>query len=105
MPKKIARSISESVSGKTLVTLTVSPSTASKAAAATQQYTVAGVDAFGNTVPIASGDIAWTISDAAGGTINSSGLWTAGATPATYQVRATHSRSGVYDEADAVVTA
>jgi trimeric autotransporter adhesin len=103
--RKIHRNISESVSGATLVTLTVSPGTATKAAGATQQYTVAGVDAFGNTVPIAAADIAWTISNGAGGTISAAGLWTAGATPGTYQVRATHSRSGVYDESDAVATA
>lgn len=102
--KKISRSRSESVTGATMATLTVAPSTASKAAAATQQYTVTGVDAYGASVPIAAADIAWTISNAAGGTISASGLWTAGATPGTYQVRATHTRSGVYDESDAVVT-
>lgn len=105
MPRKISRARHESVTGATMVTLTVSPATASKTVGQTQQYTVTGVDGSGKSVPIAAADVAWTISNAAGGTISSAGLWTAGATLGTYQVRATHPRSAVYDESDAVVTA
>lgn len=104
--RKIARRIAESVTFRTISTLTVSPNTATVARNASQQYTVAGVNEYGESVPIGALDITWSLSDAAAGTISSTGLFTAGAAApvATYQVRATHPRAGVFDEADAVVT-
>jgi len=102
--RKVARRIGESVSGRSMVTLTVSPATANVADGATEQYTVAGVDTYGNVVPIAAADIAWSVSHVNAGTISATGLLTAGTVAGTYQVRATHSRTGVYDEADAVLS-
>jgi fibronectin type 3 domain-containing protein len=67
---------------------------------ATEQYTVTAVDAAGAAIPLPAGSIAWTVSNVAAGTITSGGLLTAGTTNATYQIRATHTRSGVYAEVD-----
>ena len=70
-----------------LATLTVSPNTATVAAGRTQQFTVAGVDANGNTANM--GIITW--SGGAGiGTINATGLFTA-TTVSTGTVTATSS--------------
>lgn len=70
---------------------------------ATEQFTAVIKDASGNTIPAASGSIAWTVSAVPAGTISSAGLYTAGTTNATYQVRATHTRSGNYAEVDVSV--
>jgi hypothetical protein len=61
--------------------ITVSPSTVALAAGGTQQYTAVGKDAHGNVVAIS--DRAWSVA-AAGGTIDTSGMFTAGSTAGTF---------------------
>jgi hypothetical protein len=97
------RHVTDAVGNRSLATLTVAPSTANVAQLATQQYTVTGADLYGAAAPIPATDIAWTVSNVNAGTIDADGLLTAGTTGGTYQVRATHTPSGVYDEANAVV--
>ncbi len=101
--KRIYHPINEQVSGATLKSLTVAPTTANVVHSATQQYTVTGLDSNGDAFTLAAKDIAWTISSGTGGTVSSTGLFTASSTNGTYQIRATHAQSGVYDESNAVV--
>jgi len=70
-----------------LATVGVAPSPDTIRASGTQQFTAVGRDAAGNVVPITP---AWSVA-AGGGTISSSGMFTAGAAPGTYAntVRAT----------------
>ncbi len=63
-----------------LATITVTPNPVTLAINATQQYTAVGKDAFGNVVAITP---VWSIV-AGGGTISTSGLFTAGTTPGTF---------------------
>jgi hypothetical protein len=97
------RHATDAVGNRSLDTLTVAPSTANVAQGATRQYTATGMDSYGAAAAIPASDIAWTVSSVPAGTISATGLFTAGTTGGTYQVRATHTPSGVYDEADAVV--
>lgn len=72
------------VSGAVLGSLVVSPATASLQSGQTRQFTASGVWSDGSTtVP----PVTWT---AAGGSITSAGLYTAGSVPGTYPVTATH---------------
>lgn len=70
-----------------VASITVTPSPVTMAINGTQQYTAVGRDAGNNVVPITP---VWSVV-AGGGTINSTGLFTAGTTPGTYTntVRAT----------------
>jgi hypothetical protein len=61
----------------TLTSISVSPVSASVAVNSTQQFTATTKDQFGNDL-VPQPSISWTVSD--GGTINSSGLFTAGST-------------------------
>jgi hypothetical protein len=70
-----------SVLAGALSSITVTPATVSLAAGATQQYSAVGADAHGNAVAIT--DRVWAVA-AAGGTIDSSGLFTAGTTAGTF---------------------
>ncbi len=63
-----------------LATITVTPGTTTLATNATQQFTAAGQDATGNPVAIAP---TWSVA-AGGGTITSSGLFTAGTTAGSF---------------------
>ncbi len=69
----------------TLTSLQVSPSSVSVQAGQTRQFTAAGFDQFGQALATAP-KIAWT---ATGGTVSSSGLFTAGQTAGAGSVRAT----------------
>jgi ribosomal protein L21E len=69
----------------TLTSLQVSPSSVSVQAGQTRQFTAAGFDQFGQALATAP-TIAWT---ATGGTVSSSGLFTAGQTAGAGSVRAT----------------
>ena len=60
--------------------LTIAPTSATIAVSTTQQFVVTATDAHGNVVAITP---SWTVV-AGGGTINSTGLFTAGTTPGTY---------------------
>jgi len=68
------------VTAGALTVITVSPSSVTVLANMTQQFTAVGKDAGNNTVPITP---AWTVV-AGGGSINSTGLFTAGATAGTF---------------------
>ncbi|HEY3323061.1 MAG TPA: PKD domain-containing protein [Planctomycetota bacterium] len=69
-------SVTVSVS-QTLTTLGLTPSSASVAIGATQQFSAAGLDQFGKSMA-AQPALTWAVSG--GGTISTSGLFTAGAT-------------------------
>ena len=62
---------------QTLTTITVSPASASVNTGATQQFTASAKDQFGTALSIQP-SFSWTVSG--GGTISSSGLFTAGST-------------------------
>jgi hypothetical protein len=63
-----------------LATITLTPATVTLPAGAPQQYTAVGKDANGNVVVIAP---TWSVV-ASGGTVNSTGMFTAGATGGTF---------------------
>jgi hypothetical protein len=64
-----------------LATITVTPNPVTVQTSATQQFTAVGKDAGGNVLSISP---TWSVVNATAGTINSSGLFTAGTTPGTY---------------------
>jgi hypothetical protein len=64
-----------------LATITISPSSASLATGATQQFSAVGRDANNNIVPLSA---TWSVVNATAGAIDSSGLFTAGMTAGTY---------------------
>lgn len=97
------RTVAESVSGAAMGALTVLPADADVSELATEQYSVTGDDGFGNAVLFDDADIEWSVSDVDAGAIDADGLYTAGSTQATYQVIATHTRSGVSGETDVTV--
>jgi hypothetical protein len=105
--RKISRRFDESVSMAAITTVVVTPDDdpTEVEEEATQQFTAVIKDAAGNTIPQATGVIAWTVSDEDAGTISSSGLFTAGTAPETYQVTATHTASGSAASVDVEVTA
>ncbi len=72
---------SVTVTAGALSTIAVTPATVSLAASATQQFTAVGKDAHGNVVPLPGR--AWSVT-AAGGTIDTSGIFTAGTTAGTF---------------------
>ena len=84
-----------------LATITVTPGTATLATTATQQFTAAGQDATGNPVSIAP---IWSVA-AGGGTINSSGLFTAGTTAGVFPNTVVATVGGIAGTASVTVTA
>jgi hypothetical protein len=64
-----------------LATITVSPNPASVAAGATQQFTAVAKDAAGITLSVTP---TWSVAAVGGGTITSTGLYTAGVTAGTF---------------------
>lgn len=64
------------------VTISIAPKTATVGGGLTQQFTAA----VGNTT---NTSVTWTVSEAGGGSVSSTGLYTAPATPGTYHVVAT----------------
>jgi hypothetical protein len=84
-----------------LVTITVTPNPVTLAVGATQTFTATGKDANGNTVAITP---AWSVL-AGGGTINSSGLFTAGAVAGTFTSTVTATSGSVVGHATVVVFA
>lgn len=87
MCRGISASATVVVTAGPLASITVTPNPVTLAINATQQYTAVGRDAFGNVVAITP---VWSIV-AGGGTISTTGLFTAGTTPGTFAntVRAT----------------
>jgi hypothetical protein len=76
----------------------LTPDTASLAAGATQQFTASGKMSDGSTSPVT---LAWS---ATGGTISSTGLYTAGQMAGTFQAIATQSGGALADTATVTVT-
>lgn len=64
-----------------LATITVTPNPVTVQTSASQQFTAVGRDAGGNAVAITP---TWSVVNATAGTINGTGLFTAGTTPGTY---------------------
>jgi hypothetical protein len=77
----VTGSATVSVLPSALATITISPSSASLATGATQQFSAVGRDANNNIVPLSA---TWSVVNATAGTIDSSGLFTAGMTAGTY---------------------
>jgi hypothetical protein len=77
----ISGTASVTVTPGALTTITITPSPATLAVHATQQFTVTGTDANNNTVPVPSP--VWQVF-AGGGTIDANGLFTAGSTIGTF---------------------
>ena len=77
----ISGTASVTVTPGALTTITITPSPATLAVHATQQFTVTGTDANNNTVPVPSPS--WQVF-AGGGTIDANGLFTAGSTTGTF---------------------
>jgi hypothetical protein len=94
-------SSSVTVDAGLLSSITVSPSTATLHAGGTQQFTAVGKDAHGNVVSIA--DRTWSIA-AAGGTIDTSGLFTAGTTTGTFANTVTATSGSVSGTGSVTVT-
>ena len=83
----------------TLTQVNVTPATTSLQVGATQQFQATGTMSNGTTT---SPTVNWS---ATGGTINSTGLFTAGTTPGTYQVSATEPNSGRVGTASVTISA
>jgi len=81
-----------------LATLEVTPGSITLPLQGTQRFSVTGSDAAGNPVPVS---VTWSVVD--GGTIDASGLFTAGTKAGTYAVRAT--AEGITGTASVTVTA
>lgn len=76
----IAGTATVNVTPGTLATITVTPNPQTLQTGATQQYTAVGRDASGNALAISP---AWSVTNG-GGTISSTGLFTAGSTTGTF---------------------
>lgn len=87
---------------QTLTTITVSPASASVNTGATQQFTATATDQFGTALSTQP-SFSWTVSG--GGTISSSGLFTAGASAAGGPYTVTASSGGKSGTASVTVTA
>ncbi len=70
-----------------LATITVSPASVSLQTSKTQQFTATGKDQYDQ--PIGTGPIAWSVDQGGVGSINTSGLYSAGASAGSATVRAT----------------
>jgi hypothetical protein len=96
----IATFVTAVVQAGSLATLTVSPNPASLGPGATQQFTVVARDAAGNALSVTP---TWSVV-AGGGTISSTGLFTAGPTPGTYTGTVRATSGSVSGSATVVVT-
>ena len=89
---------SSQVRRRRVVQIVLTPSNTIVATNATQQFTALGVRNTGDTVPV---NAAYT---ATGGTITSSGMFTAGAAAGTYSIIASYARRSLADTAVVTVT-
>jgi hypothetical protein len=78
--------------------VTLTPTTVSLAAGGTQQFAASGKMSDGSTAPITATFVA------TGGTISSTGFYTAGSTPGTFRVIATQSGGTLADTASVSIT-
>ena len=76
------------VAAGALATLTITPNPASVLISTTRQFTVVGKDAGGNVITTITPAVVWSV-PVAGGTVSTTGLFTASATPGTYNLTAT----------------
>lgn len=84
-----------------LATITVSPNPTSLNVGLSRQFTAVGKDASGNVVPITP---VWSVA-ASGGTVGTSGLFTAGTTPGTYDNTVKATSGSISGTATVTVTA
>ena len=84
-----------------LATITVTPTPATLAIGATQQYTAVGKDASGNTVAISP---TWSVC-CGNGSISGAGLFTAGTTPGTFTNMVIATSGGISGKATVTVVA
>lgn len=97
----ISDSATVEVTAGALASITVTPDPKSLGSGDTQQYTAVGEDANGNTVVITP---IWSVVNG-GGSINSSGLFTAGTTSGTFDNTVQATSDGISDQATVTVTA
>ena len=88
------------VTSGSVATMTVTPNPSTVLVGQTQQFTAVARDAGGNVVPVTP---VWSV--VAGGTINSSGLFTAGATPGTFNNTVRATSGGISGLATVIVAA
>jgi len=88
------------VAAGALATITVTPNPVTMAISTTQQFTAVGKDIAGNVIPITP---IWAVV-AGGGTINATGLFTAGAVVGTYSQTVQASSNGILGTATVAVT-
>jgi hypothetical protein len=84
-----------------LASIVVTPNPASMTVGDTQQFTAVGRDAVGNVVPVTP---VWSLA-AGGGSVNGTGLFTAGTTPGTYTNTVRATSGSIAGSATVVVTA
>jgi hypothetical protein len=83
-------------------TVAVSPASATLGVLGTRRFTATAKDAWGNTVP---GTPTWSVSPATAGSIDATGLFTAGGTEGSYPGAVTARIGGVNGSADVTITA
>jgi len=88
------------VTAGALATITVTPNPVTMAISTTQQFTAVGKDIAGNVIPITP---IWAVV-AGGGTINTTGLFTAGTVIGTYAQTVQASSNGILGTATVAVT-
>ncbi|HSJ09975.1 MAG TPA: hypothetical protein VK928_08670, partial [Longimicrobiales bacterium] len=84
-----------------LANMVITPDPATMAVGATQQYIATSTDAFGNVI---ANSPTWTVTNG-GGTINATGLFTAGTTPGAFNNTIRAQSGGISATATAIVTA
>ncbi len=89
------------VTAGSLATILVTPNPATLTGGLTQQFTAVGVDASGNAVAITP---VWSVVSG-GGTIGTTGLFTAGTTPGTFTGTVKATNGGISGVATVIVTA
>jgi endoglucanase len=96
----ITKTATITVTAAALSTITLTPATATKTAGTTQQYAASGVDAYNNAVAITP---TWSVSG--GGTISTSGLFTATTVGGPFTVTATSGTISVTSQVTVTVGA
>ena len=96
----VSATSSVTVTAGSLATITIAPATTTLGVSATQQFTAVAKDAHGNVLTIVP-----TWSAGAGGTIDSTGLFTAGATVGSFAKTVVATSGGIADSASVDVGA
>ncbi|HEX8698194.1 MAG TPA: hypothetical protein VF815_05115, partial [Myxococcaceae bacterium] len=98
----ISATASVTVNPGPVQTVAVSPASATLQVRGTQQFTATATDAWGNAV---SGTATWSVSSTTVGTIDASGVFTAGPTAGTYPAAVIATLDGKSGSADVTLTA